>query len=254
MKVILQILSLLLLTVSLSCSKKLQVGALEAENIQVRSDHNDADYSLEYELLDSIVTPFRDSMNESMNEVLALAAVTMDMDQPESLLGNMVADLMVEEFEEATGITVDLAMTNAGGLRISALDSGEITRGEIYELMPFDNTMVMATVDSAQLTQLVEHSLRFGGWPVSKEIQIIQEAENVSILIGGKPITQQEQYRVLVNNYMASGGSNCGFIRQWEKKEYPFLLRDMIIEYLIEEQESGNRIRSELSSRVVQFE
>lgn len=254
MRVILQILSLFLLTVSFSCSKKLQVGALEAENIQVRSDLNDTDHSREYEVLDSLVKPYRDSMNESMNEVLALAAIPMDKGQPESLLGNMVADLMVEEFEEATGETVDLAMTNAGGLRISALDSGEITRGEIYELMPFDNTIVMATVDSAQLTQLVEHSLHSGGWPVSKEIQIIQEAEDVSILIRGKPISQQEQYRVLVNNYMASGGSNCGFIRTWEKREYPFLLRDMIIEHLIEEHEAGNRIRSELSSRVVQFE
>jgi hypothetical protein len=53
---------------------------------------------------------------------------------------------------------------------------------------------------------------------------------------------------------MASGGSDCSFMLQWQKRDYPFLLRDLIIEHLLEEHEAGNTIRPELSSRIVRFE
>ncbi|HKK88017.1 MAG TPA: 5'-nucleotidase C-terminal domain-containing protein [Saprospiraceae bacterium] len=249
-KFLLLLLSFILL---FSCGRKLQIQSVEAENIEVNSDVPKVQDE-ETRQLNEKIKPYRDSLDNSMNEVLAVASVSMELRRPESLLGNFVADLMVEEFEEATGREVDLAVTNYFGLRIAVLDSGVITRRDVYELMPFDNTLVLATVDSAELKELFKHSLSSGGWPVSKDVQIIQEGTDVTVLIGGRSIRSGESYHILVNDYMASGGSDCTFMLDWDKKEYPFLLRDLIIEHLQEEQAAGNTIHPELSSRIVRFE
>lgn len=237
----------------MSCGRKIQIQSVEAENIEVNSDGPEVQDE-DIRQLKEKINPYRDSLDKSMKEVLAIASVSMELQRPESLLGNFVADLMVEEFEEATEMEVDLAVTNYFGLRIPVLDSGFITRRDVYELMPFDNTLVLAMVDSAELMALFKHSLSSGGWPVSKNVQIIQEGTDVTVLIGGRSIRSGETYRILVNDYMASGGSECIFMLDWDKKEYPFLLRDLIIEHLKEEQAAGNTIHPELSSRIVRFE
>ncbi len=238
----------------ISCSRKVQIQSVRSENIEVKSDDAGEIQAEEVHQLNETIAPYRDSLNKRMNEVLAVASVVMEKRRPESLLGNFVADLLVEEFEEATDTKVDLAITNYGGLRVSVLDSGAITTGDVYELMPFDNFVVLASVDSVELMELFYHSLSSGGWPVSKEVQIIQEGTEITALIGGMPIKSNKTYRILVNNYIASGGSDCSFMINWDKKAYPFLIRDLIIEHLLEEHEAGNTIHPELSSRIVRFD
>ena len=57
---------------------------------------------------------------------------------PESLLGNFVTDLCLRQYSNIA----DICVMNNGGLR-SNLTKGEITRGDIYTLMPFENELVI---------------------------------------------------------------------------------------------------------------
>ena len=61
------------------------------------------------------------------------------------------------ETERLLGEPVDFAVINYGGMRIPAIPKGPITRGKIFELMPFDNLLVVVRLDVSILTQFINH-------------------------------------------------------------------------------------------------
>jgi 2',3'-cyclic-nucleotide 2'-phosphodiesterase (5'-nucleotidase family) len=218
---------------------------LDVEDGQIQSGDSDT--------LEHLIQPYKDSVDLEMSRVIGKLLKTLYRGKPEGSLGNFVADVMKEEYEEAKGLTIDLACTNSGGLRIPLLDSGQITVGEIYELMPFDNTLVECMVSGEELMIFIEHMVEQGGWPVSRGIQIVAEGEQITALIQGKRIEPKRRYRVLVNNYIAGGGSGCDFMNSWMKEDSGILLRDVIIEHIREETENGESFFAEMESRIIIF-
>ena len=71
----------------------------------------------------------------------------------ESALGNLFADLMREERSDA-----DVTLMNGGGIRQN-LDKGELTYGDVFEMMPFDNRFAEATMTVAELRAVLERNL-----------------------------------------------------------------------------------------------
>jgi 2',3'-cyclic-nucleotide 2'-phosphodiesterase (5'-nucleotidase family) len=126
----------------------------------------------------------------------------------ESSVGNLVTDAM----RAASG--VDVALQNSGGLRAD-LPAGEITRGSIYEIMPFDNTLVTLELTGAELVTVLEEGLKYGRVtqasglryqfdPDRPEMQRVVEVT----LARGEPLDRTKTYRIAVNNFMATGGDN----------------------------------------------
>ena len=82
-----------------------------------------------------------------MARVLAESAQPLEKKQPEGKLGDFVADACLQESCALTGV-IDLALFNHGGLRRS-LPMGCNNVGDVYELMPFDNELVVITLRGA---------------------------------------------------------------------------------------------------------
>ncbi len=81
----------------------------------------------------------------------------------ESEMGNFVTDAMRTHVAG-----VDVALTNAGGLRAD-IDAGPITLQEVYGVLPFNNTLVLMDLTGEQLRQVLEEGAasRFGTVQVS---------------------------------------------------------------------------------------
>jgi len=126
----------------------------------------------------------------------------------ESSLGSLVADAMRAE------VKADVAMQNSGGLRAD-LAEGEVTRGAIYEVMPFDNTLVTMELTGDQLRNVLEEGLAYGRVPqisgIKFSFDMSREKGRRLVTItqaDGQPIDPTRRYRVVVNNFMAGGGDN----------------------------------------------
>jgi 5'-nucleotidase len=106
---------------------------------------------------DSTIAAYVDSVNSHLlpmtSRVLGRSkdALTRNR-QGESSLGDWVADAM----RAASG--ADFAFQNPGGLRAD-LDAGDVTMGDVYEVMPFDNQIATVTLSGAQVLDLVEHGV-----------------------------------------------------------------------------------------------
>jgi 2',3'-cyclic-nucleotide 2'-phosphodiesterase (5'-nucleotidase family) len=125
----------------------------------------------------------------------------------ESPLGNLFADLM-----RAARPGADVAITNGGGLRAD-LPKGELTYGDLYEAMPFDNRFATVKLTGAQLAKVFEHNLTvsYGVFSISG-VRVAARCSGDQLVLtlirekGGKKVGPRERLTLVTSDFLASGG------------------------------------------------
>ncbi len=205
---------------------------------------------------DKILKPYKDSLDKLMNVIVGRSAVPMpkERDKPETLLGNFVADICMQRIismenksPDAAGI---LCLFNNGGLR-SSLPKGEITRGNVFELMPFDNELVVLTLSGKKTWDLIRFVSMSGGQPMAgMKLGIHPDRTPAQVLIGGQAFDSTKTYRVVTSDYLANGGDKMDFFKNPVKIQTTgILIRNAIMEYCIAETAKGNTLTSQLDGR-----
>ncbi len=202
--------------------------------------------------VDSLVHPYRDSLEKVVSRIIGMAEGRFTKGKPESSLGNLVADALLEEARLIDEDTVHFAVTNSGGLRIPSLGPGPIRIEQIYELMPFENMIVILTLTSAEVDSLAQQIAARGGEPVSGiTFRITPSGQAFDIRIGGVPLQAGKLYRVATIDYLANGGGNMPAL--WSpqaRKNTTVRLRDAIIHYIERRYRRGEAIRPRVEGRI----
>ncbi len=153
----------------------------------------------------------------------------------ENLLGYWVADEMRRRAAAAAGAEVAFAFTNRGGLRAN-LRAGTLKVGDIFELMPFENELVVVELTGAEVIKVVESGvLRRGGEPVSGvKVKVTGSAEKPDIRItwaDGSPIDPAATVKAASTDYLVGGGDGYKSLRGGRR---PFttglLLRQILLD------------------------
>ncbi len=136
----------------------------------------------------------------------------------ENLLGYWVADAMRESAQGVLGVPVRFAITNSGGLRAN-LRPGQLKVEDIYELMPFENELVVVELTGAQVIQVVrEGLLRRGGEPCSGVLVKVQGTPAQATLsvtwADGSPIDPAEVVKVATTDYLYGGGDSIPTLKK----------------------------------------
>ncbi|HYV50159.1 MAG TPA: bifunctional UDP-sugar hydrolase/5'-nucleotidase [Myxococcaceae bacterium] len=141
--------------------------------------------------------------------VTAAAPLTRSYES-ESALGMVLADALRER-EKA-----DIALLNPGGLRAD-LKAGELRYGDLYEVIPFDNTVATVTLSYEELRRLLNaaYGSRKGVFQVSGlKIQLAKCPSEARLrgftLENGKPLKQDKKYKVVMPDFLARGGDGLG--------------------------------------------
>jgi 2',3'-cyclic-nucleotide 2'-phosphodiesterase (5'-nucleotidase family) len=196
-----------------------------------------------------LIEPYKIALDSEMNEVLVISAIEFpkEKSKPETLLGNLVADLSLEIITKKFPETkIDFCLLNNGGLRTS-LPSGEITRGKIFELMPFDNELVVVSMTTKKAKELLQYLYNVGGQPVSGRILDF----NSSVDSVFNQLNWTTSVKILTTDYLATGGDKMDFFLNPIKMESTGIkLRDAIIEYCISEHKKGKQLTSQLDGRI----
>jgi 2',3'-cyclic-nucleotide 2'-phosphodiesterase (5'-nucleotidase family) len=198
----------------------------------------------------SFLKPYADSVNNSMNVVIATLANDVDKKQPESTLGNLMADGMKMMAEKYYNMQVDAALINFGGIRLPSLKAGNITRGKVFELMPFDNIIILQKLKGDVLQQFLDHIAGRGGWPVAGITMQIKEKKAVNVMVNNQPIDLNKTYTIANSDYIANGGDNCEMLIKVPQINKGYLLRDALIDYFNSFAKEGKTISVQLQNRV----
>lgn len=201
------------------------------------------------EKLTDFLKPYKAGVDTQMQVIVARLDGPVTKAQPESTMGNLVADAQLEAAKKIDPKVV-AAVSNYGGLRIPIIPRGPVTLGKIYELMPFDNTVCIVEIPGKVVQEYCNAMAKRKGWPVSGiSFTITKEGEATDILIGGQKVDPARLYKFSLNDYNARGGDNCDFLIPLKKRYTTVFIRDAIIGHL-SPSISGNSYHPYLDNRV----
>jgi len=164
-------------------------------------------------------------LEEIRNKVVASTAAPINGDRAtcrvmECEMGNLVADAMLDRVADQ-GVTI--AIANSGGLR-SSIDAGDVTMGEVFTVLPFQNTLSTFEVTGETVVAALENGVSeieevAGRFPQVAGITFtVDPAAEVGsrisdVMVGGVAIDPAATYGVVSNNYVRGGGDGYKMFR-----------------------------------------
>lgn len=206
------LLKLCFLLVILSC-QSYHISKVEGKRLTI-------DESLTSEQdIENFVKPYRERINKTLDSVISYAPETYSKSDGDfnTAIGNLMADAVFSEgnpvFNKRTGNSIDFVILNHGGIR-SIISKGNVTSRTAYEVMPFENTIVVVALKGAQVNELFAYlSKAKRAHPISSEVQLTldENFEISSATIHGEPINASKTYYVATNDYLYNGGDGMTF-------------------------------------------
>ena len=182
-----------------------------------------------------IVAPYKAKVDSLMSPALGLSRVCMSASRPESLLGNWVADVLVEG-GTATGLDpADMGLINIGALR-SNMPEGIVRQGDIMLIAPFEDCIVVLELKGSRLLRLMQDIAAVGGEGVSSGVrmQITPDGRLLSATIDGAEIDPKRIYTVATIDYLAEGNDGMhALCRARKRHNIGIPLRDIMMEYVL---------------------
>ena len=188
----------------------------------------------------------------------------MNTGSPQGTLGNFVADLTFKSANQwknkaiSTEEDIDFALLNNGGLRVP-LFKGDLTVGRVFQLMPFENEIVLVKISGAKMNDLIAYVTaksqeegRKSGVPISKELTIeIYKDKTSKAFIKGIPFDSRRDYIIATSDYLANGGDKMDFFLDPLKNIGTGIkLRDAIITEISSLSLNGKTVSAYLDTRV----
>lgn len=181
----------------------------------------------------SLIMPYKSVLDVKMNEVIGFNQEEMTKARPSSPLTNFVADAILEGYETMSGNQIDFVIQNFGGIRINSLGPGDITVGEVFEIMPFENALLILEVDGPTTMKIFNKLARSSGWPISIGTGfIIRDSMPSDILIDSRAFDLNKTYKIGMPDYVANGGDDFYFLKNLPRQETGLMIRDILLKYI----------------------
>lgn len=220
-----------------SCNaKKSHVTKIEGKEIGVTDTYG------ELAEIEDYIKPYRDNIEKDLSTVLAYSPETLDKSkgQWQTSIGNMMADAALDfgnrVFTKREGKKIDICLLNFGGIR-SIIPKGNVTTRTAFEVMPFENSLIVAELNGAQIIEMVEYIIsEKKAHPVSGlKFTIGADNRPKNISIGGLPLNTGRNYYVVTSDYLINGGDNMAFFKKsTANHDLDYKLRNVLIDYFKE--------------------
>lgn len=239
-----RVILLVFLATAFGCSKSYRVSKAEYNLLRITAA------SPKDQALERMLAPYADSVNSSMNKIIGEVAVDLEKKLPEGSLNNLLADAMLAEARLAFGNEVAAAFVNYGGVRATQLPAGPLTIGKVFELMPFDNLLIVQELSGATFQSLLDNIAERGGWPCAGVQFTIKNNKAIDVLIGGQPLDVNARYLVANSDYVANGGDESNMLRTIPQMNKGVLVRDAFLHYFESLTATGQKISATVENRI----
>jgi 2',3'-cyclic-nucleotide 2'-phosphodiesterase (5'-nucleotidase family) len=198
---------LILLTVGaglLACSSvnTISLNSSESSNSDVLFQGNDGN------AIDSMVAPYRLDLEAEMDEVIAYAERPFEKGRPGGSLNNWSADALLQsQIGNAKLSGPTFSLLNVGGLR-NTINEGDVTLGDIFKVMPFDNEIVWVEMPVESLVDIAKYLTASGGEPIAGA-----RLENGKLTVDGMN-AETKTIWILTSDYLMNGGDHMDFFQQ----------------------------------------
>lgn len=200
---------------------------------------------------EAYIAPYRSKMDKEMNQIIGRTDLTLSAYPPESPLSNWNADVYRKVASVYLKQPVDIAVVNLGGLR-TTIPEGNITVRNIFELMPFENELVIVWLKGDKLNELLQFfALKGGEGESGIRMRITTDKKTVDITVNGSPLDPDKTYSIATSNFVAGGNDGMVAIAHYVKRvDTGIKIRNMLMDFVKQETAAGRTIRPELDGRI----
>lgn len=205
----------------------------------------------------SIVELLQKNTESLLSDKIATAIVNIDGDQAkirkqETMMGNLVADAMMERTRNILGVNPDTALINAGSIR-ATLMKGDITKRNLYDVLPFPNTLVVVEITGNELKAALENGvseigrfLQIAGMTFSFDIKQPKGNRVTTVNVGGKALVANKMYRVATTDFLVAGGSGYTMFKDKKTMKTDVTIYEVVEQYMREKKEISGKIEQRI--------
>jgi 2',3'-cyclic-nucleotide 2'-phosphodiesterase (5'-nucleotidase family) len=217
-----------------SCNNDAHITKIEGERIDINET------IVSDSTIENYIKPYRENVNKNLDSVISYALNTYSKSDGElnTAIGNLMADAVQSEsdiiFNNRTGEHIDFVLLNHGGIR-SIISKGNITTRTAYEVMPFENSVVVVKLKGAQVMKLTKYlAAAKRAHPISNRFQLILNGDDTvkSATINNKDIDVNKTYYIATNDYLYNGGDRMTFFHPNDSLYVlDYKIRNVLIDY-----------------------
>lgn len=192
---------------------------------------------------------FAAKLDDLRNTKVGQSAVKLEGDRnivraQETNLGDLIADSLVDKTKKDGTV---IAIMNGGGVRTS-IPAGDVTMGQVIEVMPFGNTIVTMDLTGALIKEALENGVSqvetgAGRFPQVSGLRFTWNPDApAGARVGGvevktgdgyKAIDPAATYKIATNDFMAAGGDGyTAFMKGTNAYNTNFVMSDVLAEYI----------------------
>jgi 2',3'-cyclic-nucleotide 2'-phosphodiesterase (5'-nucleotidase family) len=196
--------------------------------------------------VDLFLKPYIEDVNQKMNSVLCINPEVIEkkkINNYQNEIGNWMADVVFDStkkiFEKRDTINLDICMLNSGGIR-TILPAGNITIRNAFEIMPFENEVVVLEMDGEAVIEIAKFIIKEQKpHPMKGMVIFLDKDSNIEkVKVGENEIDKSKKYYVATNDYLANGNDNMIFFLKASKKyKTDYKIRNLLIDYFKEVKE-----------------
>lgn len=234
-----------------SCKAPVTYNKIEGKQIAI-TDTLATDQTIE-----AFIKPYREHVNSDLDSVISYAMETYSKSDGKlnTAIGNFMADALYDQsnpiLEKRTGESIDFVLLNHGGIR-SIISKGNITTRTAFEMMPFENAIVVIKLKGAEVKELLDYLAEAKrAHPISKlKIELDADGKLFDATVNGQPIDYNKTYNVLTNDYLMNGGDRMDFFKT---RDTVYVLDYKIRNALIDYFHKNDTIRPVMDNRFTQL-
>ena len=186
-----------------------------------------------------------------MNDVIGDNDIMLEKKQGDCTLGYFMTDAFLYMAKQKFNTDVDAAFLNHGGIRLNEMPPGKITRGKLFELMPFDNLLLLQKVKGKILKQYIDTlaldaAINQSGLSINISGKKVKE-----IMVGNLPLDENREYTIANSDYNINSSS---LLRALPIQNIGYLQRNALLEYVWKLSGQGKKIVVEKTNRVTYAE
>ena len=171
----------------------------------------------------------------------------------ENAIGDLIGDAFVE-YGKAQGWKTDVAFYNAAGIRAS-LKAGPVTYGELYQVLPFENSIVGVDLTGVQLKGVLEDAsgsagrLQIGGGSWVYKFTNPAGSRVLEASIAGAPLDPNRVYHVATIDYLLLGGDGHTWFGKGSNVIYGDIEVDAVAAYMTAHSPLDPKVAGRITTR-----
>jgi 5'-nucleotidase len=161
-----------------------------------------------------------------------------------SLIAPVVADALLWKAKSLKNKNTQIVIQNAGNVRCD-IPKGNVTIGQVYELLPFGNTLVLFDLKGAAIKEVLKAAIirGDGAFPYTSGLRYTADlnrtdnrffnAIEIQTKEGWIPLTDKKTYHVATNSFIALGKDGYRvFETVKDQYETGFVVAEIFMEYV----------------------